>query len=305
MTPIRPSAPPLPAVTAPAQPEEVKQLTLDDLFGRLMEQKWVVLAVTLISLTCAVTYAMITPRLYQSDILLEPSSDDGRRGGGALAQLGGLAAMAGVSLGSGGTSKDAALAKLKSRIFIGEFIQDENLLPVLFNEQWDAAKKDWMPSTPPPSVFKGIVLFKKQVLKITEEKRSGLITLSIEWTDRELTSKWANLLVERINRHLRLLAIEDAKRNMDYLNKELAKTTIVELKQVIASLLEDQIKKVMMANGRPEYAFKVLDPAVVPERPVWPKRTQIALIGVIGGGLLGILVGFIRITLQHRKRIVL
>ncbi|MBF0190003.1 MAG: hypothetical protein HQL99_02515 [Magnetococcales bacterium] len=305
MTPTQPSAPPLPALPTPNQPIEAQPLTLDDLLRNLLNQKWVILAATLLCLVATLTYALITPRLYQSEILLEPVSEDGKKGGGTLAQLGGLAAMAGLSMGSGDTSKEAALAKLKSRIFIGEFIQDEKLLPVLFSDQWDASKQEWHDSTRPPTLFKGVTLFKTQILKISEEKKSGLITLSVEWTDREQTARWANLLVERINLYLRTLAIEDTKRNMEYLNKELAKTTIVELKQVIASLLENQIKKVMLANRHHEYAFKVLDPAVVPELPIWPKRTQIVLIGVMGGILLGILLAFVRISLQNRKKIAL
>ena len=54
-------------------------------------------------------------------------------------------------------------------------------------------------------------------------------------------SRWANLLVKRINRHLRELAIQDAKKSMEYLNTELTKTHIVELQQAIANLLEARV----------------------------------------------------------------
>ena len=53
------------------------------------------------------------------------------------------------------------------------------------------------------------------------------------------------------------------------------------------------MKKAMLANVSEEYAFRVIDPAVVPEERASPKRSRIAMLGLLIGGLLGTLSAFV------------
>jgi len=50
----------------------------------------------------------------------------------------------------------------------------------------------------------------------------------------------------------------------------------------------------MLAKATPEYLFKTIDPAVVPELRVKPNRSLIAALGVLLGGMLGVLLVLIR-----------
>ncbi|MBF0215000.1 MAG: hypothetical protein HQM00_15800 [Magnetococcales bacterium] len=300
MTPTHSPYAPEPQQAAPEPISVEEEIKLGDLWRILVQQKWWIAIITVVCIAGSVTYALLATPYFQADILLEPAGDDAKKGGGSLGQLGGLAAMAGINIGGGGSSKDAAVARLKSRLFIEEFIEDEQLMPILFHEQWDPVRKNWKESESGkvPTRLQAVDYFKKEVLRIIEDKKTGLITMTIEWQNREQTARWANLLIERINRHMRNLAIEESKYNIEYLNKELEKNTIAELRQVIATLLEDQIKKIMLANGRPEFAFRVLDPAVVPERRIRPKRSLIVLVGAFLGLFVGVLSAFVRHSMQ-------
>ena len=76
--------------------------------------------------------------------------------GGALrSQFGGLAALAGVDLGSGGGRKDESIATLSSLGFARDFIVAENLLPVLFADKWDAAANRWRDPSQVPTLEAG------------------------------------------------------------------------------------------------------------------------------------------------------
>jgi uncharacterized protein involved in exopolysaccharide biosynthesis len=68
-----------------------------------------------------------------------------------------------------------------------------------------------------------------------------------------------------------------------YLRAEIQGTTDVELRNVIYSLIQSEIKKQMIARGEVEYALKVIDPAAVPEKPSSP----IKWLWVLGGALVG------------------
>ena len=52
-----------------------------------------------------------------------------------------------------------------------------------------------------PTEQKAIKSF-KSILSVDEDKKSGLISLSISWKDPEVAAQWANDLVKQLNEQL-------------------------------------------------------------------------------------------------------
>ena len=59
-------------------------------------------------------------------------------------------------------------------------------------------------------------------------------------------------------------------------------------------LIQSQTETVMLAEVRPEYVFKTIDPAVVPEEKSKPSRALICVLGTLLGGILGVVIVLIR-----------
>ena len=59
-------------------------------------------------------------------------------------------------------------------------------------------------------------------------------------------------------------------------------------------LIQSQTETVMLAQVRPEYVFKTIDPAVVPELKSKPKRALICVLGTLLGGMLSVLIVLVR-----------
>ncbi|MGL5336385.1 MAG: GNVR domain-containing protein, partial [Enterovibrio sp.] len=78
-------------------------------------------------------------------------------------------------------------------------------------------------------------------------------------------------------------------RNLAYLQIQLKKTAVAGMQNTLYSLIEEQTKSLMLAEVQDEFVFKVVDPAVVPERPSSPKRALIAVLGTMLGGMLGVM----------------
>jgi LPS O-antigen subunit length determinant protein (WzzB/FepE family) len=135
-----------------------------------------------------------------------------------------------------------------------------------------------------------VKFFHEEIFEVSEELRTGLVTLTIEWTDPDIAAEWASILVLRLNDRLRERALQEAQTNVDYLQSEMAKATLVTLQESIGRLLEAELPKLMLAKGNEEFAFKIVDPAFPPRERERPKRALIAIIGTILGGLLGIFI---------------
>jgi hypothetical protein len=74
------------------------------------------------------------------------------------------------------------------------------------------------------------------------------------------------------NDYLRANAIAQSERNIAFLGQEAAKTYVVGVKQAICEILQSEIRKEMLARGSEEYAFRILDRALPPERAASPRK---------------------------------
>lgn len=300
--------------------EEIKQdskiqddeIDLRELFVAIWQGKWITLTTTFVFAVGSVFYALTLPDIYKSEALLSPVTvDAGMRIPG---QLGGLAALAGVNLGGGGGDKTTlAIEVLKSRDFIGRFIEKNDLyLPVMATKGWyrasDSLKIDnkifdtdagkWVrnvkaPFQPKPSVQETYEEFMK-LLRVSQDKTTGIVRISVEHYSPYLAKEWVELLVKDINEEMRQRELQEAERSIAYLNEQVVKTSLADARTMLFSLIEEQTKRLMLANVRSEYVFKTVDPAVVAETRAKPARALICILGVTLGGMLSVLISIFR-----------
>jgi uncharacterized protein involved in exopolysaccharide biosynthesis len=257
--------------------------------------------VVFLCILISIIFAFLAPKVYRSTTLLA-SAEEGTNGvSSAMGQFEGLVSMTGISVPKNSQTKQV-LATLQSRRFLGLFIKQNSLMPLLFDELWDKQKKKWMVSKLlQPTEQNGIARF-KEILSVEEDSKSGLITVSISWKDPELVANWANELVRQLNKQLRIKAIDDSAKRIGYLEKELGKVTIRDMRSVLYNLLEFEKKKAMLANVKEDFALEVIDPAVIPEDRSSPNRKLILLFGSACGVFLGILIVFIKQIILKTKQ---
>ncbi|GAV19881.1 cryptic autophosphorylating protein tyrosine kinase Etk [Mariprofundus micogutta] len=259
----------------------------------IWKRKVVVIAVSFIATMLVAGYSLTLPNIYRADVLLAPVADEGAKRGPSLGGLGSLASLAGISLGGGGNIEEN-LAVLKSRDFLWKFIKAQKLMPILFEDEWDEAVEKWKELDPEdqPNNWDAYRRF-TEVLSVSVDKKSNLVTMSIEWKSAELASAWVNLLVDQLNEHLRQRAVVASEGNLKYLYNELARTQVEDMRRSLFELIAQEQRKAMLANSRKQFAFQVLDAAAPPDNKYKPKRTQLALLaGIIFGflAMVGILI---------------
>tara|TARA_B100000886_G_scaffold338280_1_gene300755 strand:- start:155 stop:1054 length:900 start_codon:yes stop_codon:yes gene_type:complete len=268
------------------------EIDLIELIRALLNAWKTIVGVTIVCTGLAVAYSLYAPEIFKAETLLAPAQEDKSGATSALSQFGGLAAMAGVSIPTD-SNVEQVIATLNSRKFLREYIKQKKLLPILFKKIWDAGNNEWLvPSVDDEPSEQNAIELLKDSLSVNEDKKSGLITLSISWKDPEVAAQWANDLVKQLNAQLREQAIANSKKRVGYLEQELAKTTLQDMRAVLYNLLESEKQKAMLANVNEDFALEVIDPAVAPETREEPKRKFIIALGGVCGGLLGIFAVF-------------
>jgi uncharacterized protein involved in exopolysaccharide biosynthesis len=284
---------------------EDDEIDLLELWRTLLKYKRMILSVTLGAAIVAAGVSLTMPNIYRAEILLAPVESGDSKGGlsSALGGLGGLASLAGISIGGGG-SVEENLAVLKSKDFLWKFVQDKKLMPILFKDAWDEKTKGWKETDPKkqPGQMDVYRLFTKgEVLSVEKDKKTDLITVAIEWDDAALATEWTNDLVIRLNQYLSQQAIARSENNLNYLKEELMRTQVEEMRKIVFDLIANEQKKTMMANTQKDFAFKILDSAVEPDKKIKPKRSLIVIFSAFVAGFMTILFVFINEGVARRR----
>jgi uncharacterized protein involved in exopolysaccharide biosynthesis len=274
-----------------------------ELLLRLWGGKLLIAFCSLAGVVAASGVVLSTARVYRSTMVVTiMPSGSSASGQGLQGGLGQLAALAGVSTGSA-VDRGEYIAYLSGRSFTSRFLESVNVSQLLFPDKWSNQRRNWKEGVTPPTLEDMYLRFDEEIRSIKEDKVTGLISISIDTSDPARSAELANKLVQQANEELRVRAKTEAQRSLEFLKEQLNKADIVELKQTIFSLMETQITNIMLADVRPEYAFKVIDPALPSDltRYIRPREAATVFLGGIVGLILGCFVAEAREALKRFK----
>ncbi|MET4702345.1 uncharacterized protein involved in exopolysaccharide biosynthesis [Constrictibacter sp. MBR-5] len=304
------------------------ELRLIDLWRILSRGRLVIFLCSFIAAVVAVGVALSMDNVYRGQVVLAPAPEETTPGGASGGALASVAEIAGFRIpGKAGVSKaDEAIAVMRSRRFTEDFIRREGLLPILLPERdeppgllsrtlngiaslirsiggnagADDAERNEA-DRQRRMVWDAYKVF-DQIRQIEVDKLVGLVTLRVDWTDPVLAAEWANKLVSYINRESRARDIEAAQKNIAYLQEQVDVTVDTERRRLLFNLIEGETRRIMLANSRDEFAFRIIDPAVVPQEKTRPRRAMIAVVGLMGGFILGVFIVIVRHAMRDDRQ---
>jgi len=293
------------------------EIDLLELFYVLLQGKWIIVSVTAFVSIIGVLYSLSLPNIYTSKTLLVPvnsSNGASRALGGGYA---GLAGLAGVSLSSAGDEGNSvkALEKISSLSFFENNILNKIFLPDLmavqsWNSQTNILTHDesiykidsntWVGGGSYPSAQESFRAFNSH-LSLSEDKITGFISLSIKHQSPFIAKQWAVLVVDEVNAFYRQKDKSESEKAVSYLNQQISTTGLSEIKQVLAQLLQAEIKKLTLIEANESFVFDYIDPPAVMEKKSEPNRANICILIALLGGMLSVLLVFIRHYALNKK----
>jgi uncharacterized protein involved in exopolysaccharide biosynthesis len=290
---------------APAYDDEID---LKELFNVLWAAKKLILGITSVFAVVSVIYALSLPNQYKASALLAPAQQQSGGLSGALGDLGGLAALAGVNIG-GGDGGEAQIAQeiIRSWGFLAKFVEENDLAVEVFaadgwskeknqlsidNDLYDIEENLWVRNPPSgktanPTSWELYEEFLEKV-SISTDKKTGLISLTVEYFSPYIAKQWVEQLVVSINQYMQQRKLQMVNTNIEYLEAQIQKTSIAGMREVFYTIIEEQVKSKMLAEASPEYVFVTVSPAMVPEEKSQPKRALICILGLLLGVMLSV-----------------
>lgn len=291
------------------------EINLKEFINVLLQGKWIIISLTTLISIMGVMYSLSLPNIYESKALLAPVNSSNSLSG-ALGNVGGLAGLAGFKLPSGGDEGNSAKAikKIGSLSFFKNNILTNIYLPNLMAvKSWnpktntvaldeniyDTKNNTWIrdysyPRQQIPSAQESFVVFITEHLTLSEDKKSGFSTLSIKHQSPFLAKQWTELVVNEINSFYRQKDKLESEKAVNYLNQQISMTSLSEIKQVLAQLLQEETKKLTLIEANEFYVFDYIDPPAVMEKKSEPGRALICILSALLGGMLSVLLVLLR-----------
>ena len=255
----------------------------------LWTKKFLVGGVSLFFMISVYIYSFTITPTYMVSTILEPRVESNSMSGlmGRLAGASG-GIFGGILGGGGNAAKSAALKTLTSNSFLQDFVIEEGAVPYLYQARGGENEIDNLKNMSAdelrsnPETRRSIDTLRRFVIGVDNSPITGLVTLSVSLEDPDVAVRWANNLVKLANEKIRQDAIEESQQKIDFLHKEYSNNNVESVRAAISSLLENELKSIMIASVSEEYGFKVIDPAFLPVDGYY-QRPRHAMLAVVGG----------------------
>ena len=217
-------------------------------YWRIVMKRWKIIAgIFVISVVTAAIISLLMTPIYQAKATLMPVESSGGRLSGALQNLGSLPFVGGMVPGIGGASATKLVAVLKSRTLAEDVIHALNLTRIFFKDKKDK----------PPSLEDAVESL-TDITKIADDKKGGVISISVEYKDPKIAADIANHYTTVLQKFINENTLSMAKRNRIFIEDQLEKVKreLKEAEEAMKSFQTD--KKIVAIDAQTEAAIRVL-----------------------------------------------
>lgn len=286
------------------------KIDLRDLFSILYARKIILFFITSAVSILAIVFSFNLPDIYETEALLAPN--DSSSGFSRNMPTGGFANIAGINFGSyeGQNNSTQAIKKIVSLSFFENNVMPRIFLPNLMAvDYWDSKDNEvvydqslylkksdtWINSAYPentnkklPSAQESYRVFKKHIT-LTEDQTTGFVKLKVKHQSPYIAKKWADTLIQEINKFYRQKDKSESEKAIKYLNEKFSMTNLAEIKMVLAELIQNETQKLALIEVNESYIFEFIDPPAIVDQKSDPKRAFIVILATLAGLLFAVL----------------
>lgn len=312
----------------PSEDQAHHEVNLLDYWRVIWKRRTMIAWIAVVAVLTTVAVSLFMTNMYQAKAVIMPvtSRDSGAGAAGLTALVQQFGGLPGISM-PGSASASEIVSLLKSNILREKVIQQYNLMPVLFYRQWDAKQRSWkkdglnlnpeyyfsllskaikpIPSRDAgksdpdiPDTWDALRLL-DEIVKISQDVKQSTVAISVDFHDPDMAAKIVEYFLVTLTNYMSSEAKRVAATNRKYLEEQLGSTTDPFIKQKTYNMIAQQIETGMMAEVKENFAFKVIDPPLAPDRIIRPKRVQMALLALFIALFVGIFTAFFREYLRN------
>ena len=269
--------------------QQAESLTLTRILRGLYRDRFIIFIITFLVSLASVIYSFSINNIYRSETYLKLSENPSNytESSSVMEAAGGLSSLLGISLGGNDKLVLSNIKKIQSRSFLRSLIENDiSFLNKLYaSKSFDALTKQLKFNS--SNYFDSLdemknselVFFKvfekyKKSLNLDLDQDSGLLLVSFDHVSPIFAKEALDKITNEINLSARKKSLENANKNLFFLNQELANNQNLLVKRNIGNLAEKELNKKMFAEVHTkEFLFEIVEPPFIPEKKIKPNRS--------------------------------
>ena len=267
-------------------PDVDDEIDLLGLIQTLGEEKWLLFGLPFVCACITAVISLYIPPIYTAKATFVVPDKQSSSASAVLDQLGGLGGLAG-SLSKSPTEMYVAFMQSNT-------VQDEIITELDLMQRYQTISQE--------DTRKKLL----SLVKITPDKKSGLITIEAQDKSADIAAKLANSYLKPFRAFLNRMSLEEAHLRRDFFAQQIAVIAQRPFRDpfVQSTLMNSMIKQYEAARideARESQILFPVDIAKSPERRSSPKRMQLVLTVGLAAFFLTLLIIFIKRALRHAQ----
>lgn len=283
------------------------ELDLSSVINLLLLKKYKIILATLIFAVFSVFYALSIPNIYKSHATLIPVNQSNSLSN-ISSQFSGISSFASIGLrGLEVTKALEATERIKSfEFFNSEFLPKINLHDLMAVSDWDPktdtiqydeelydlennkwVRKVNFPKKQIPSSQEAYKKF-KAIYSVSHDVKNDFLSISIEHHSPHIAKEWLDIIIYSMNETVREIDKDISSKSINYLESQLSKTNLSEVRQALSILLQKEMQTLMLAEANDYYVYKIIEIPYASEIKAKPNRAIICILITILGFIFSI-----------------
>lgn len=283
-----------------------QEIRLGSLINDLWKEKITIIFITGLFSLGTLIYVLSEENIYRSSAKVLNKSDISSTSIGGLSSISGL-----LNVGSGNANiTEYAISKINSRDFFSHLIdKNNNLINYIFAaEKYSFSTNTFTYNQNNLDLInknnhfeKAYKFFKQNVLSVSRNRSSGIITISIDHLSPNFAKKLLDLIILEINLIISLEDNLEATSSIELLENSLKNTSNIDTKKSMVRLIERNIeKKIISTVNKESYIFKIVEKPFVPEEKIYPARSRAIILFSFIGFAFSLIFLFIKNTYKRK-----
>jgi len=226
---------------------------------------------------------LLNDRYTSNATLMLTGGNEENQSSSIMGSLSKVANISGINLG--GTQSNQiyfATETFKSRDFFKQLVEDNLILvylkyPSKFNDDNDELKKQDL-NVSLLDVYKHIYL---EDFSASIDDDTGFVRIEFTHQSPVFAYEFLSLIISKINQVAKNKELEKSERSLVYLQEKASSSNQQNIKQSISYLIEQQLKKQMLANIDENYLLTPIDSPFIPREKSFPARFIILIVSFI------------------------
>ncbi len=279
-----------------------KLLDLRVLVKELWRWKWILVIAAIIGAIIGVRNVSSFVPTYVAKMIVQPVDSSGgdvptRMGGGGI--LGVARSIGFATGGASNASFDLFRVMIGSTLLAVKIQNKHGLMQRVYESSWDNEKKDWIKpkvdentykqqlrrflhlnSWHPPSI-ESLAGYLSGMVKIEQVGETVFYKISVEHSDRDFALYLLDIVYREADDLIGRLRRQEQEERKEYLERQIEKARLVEVRDALLSLLMQQEQRAIIADAKPPYTIKVIEPLHAPAAAKEPALRRAILVPVV------------------------